>query len=141
MAVVLRQKGTWKHGYLYNPEQLTLKSTSPLSTTPFVAVDVGYVGLNQVSNPIIFELTVTPAVDITSYFVVKLPSDFVHNDSLLFNPSCLQADQIDIFYRSDLVRIYPLGGTHFGGTSLTYTIQGFPSTQYAFDFAIWPITI
>jgi hypothetical protein len=40
-----------------------------------------------------------------------------------------------------VVRVYPLNGTHRAGIVESYLITGFPSSQYAFDFAIWPITV
>jgi hypothetical protein len=141
VSVVIKQLGSWKEGYLYNPEQLTLKQTYPLSTTAYSSVSVGYFGMNEVGKPTTFQLTVTPSVDVTTYFVLKFPTDFLHNSSGLFAPACAQAARVDVFYRSDVVRVYPLNGVHLAGISVTYNISGFPSTQYVMPAANWPILI
>lgn len=141
VSVLLKQVGSWKQGYLYNPQQLILRQTYPLLTTSFGFISLGYIGINTVGRPSSFSITITPNVNITTYFVIKFPADFISNEYELFNVSCSSADRIEVFFRSDIVRIYPLNGIHKSGVSVNYTITGFPSSQYSFSFAVWPILV
>lgn len=54
VSVILKRVGSWKEGYLYNPQQLTFKQTSSLSATLFQSVNVGYLGANAVGQPTTF---------------------------------------------------------------------------------------
>lgn len=50
--------------------------------------------------------------------------------------NCLK---VEIFYRAEVVRIYPIGGSHPASVSRVYELTGFPSTEYAMyepNFAI-----
>jgi hypothetical protein len=94
VAVLLKQMDNWRQGYLYNPQQLTLHQTSPLSTTTFLSISLGYLGINTVGEPASFQLTIQPRVDITSYFVVKFPYSFISNEYQLFDPQCSAADRV-----------------------------------------------
>jgi hypothetical protein len=64
-----------------------LKQTSNLMVLPVNFVDIGYAGINRVGANSTFYLAVNPSVDITSYFVVKLPSGFINPNYTLFNSS------------------------------------------------------
>lgn len=79
-------------------------------------------------------------MDINSYFVLKFPPDALNDEYWLFNPACSQASRVEIFYRSDVIRIYPLV-THINGTTLTYVITGFPTPTYAVSSTTWNITV
>ena len=87
VSVVLYKIGSWQQSYLYNPEGLVLKQTSNLTTLPVNFVDIGYAGINRVGQDSTFYLAVNPSVDITSYFVVRLPDGFINPNYTLFNSS------------------------------------------------------
>jgi hypothetical protein len=137
-SVVLHKKGSWQESFLYNPEGLVLKQTSNLAVVGLNYLDIGYVGINQVNKCSTFYLAVNPSVDITTYFVVKLPLGFVNANYSLFNSSC-DNGKAEIFYRSNLIRIYPNGGVHHSGILINYTISNFPSTAYVIDSSFFPI--
>lgn len=94
VSVVLRKVGSWKQSFLYNPEQLILKATSNLAIAPFNFVDVGYIGANRVNKPTVFYLTINPSIDVTTYFIVKFPPDFISNQYNIFPYSCAQASRV-----------------------------------------------
>jgi hypothetical protein len=129
IAIIVRKVGSNRWAYFYNHVHEVLLETSTRSVTAPTDVLIEYDGVT-VNSPTTFNFTITPSSDIEDYFVIKLPLNGINNQYSLFAPACAQASQIDIFYRSDIVRIYPLV-THTAGTTLTYSITGFPTPQYA----------
>jgi hypothetical protein len=115
-----------------------------LPTSPFNAPVPSFVSLlygvpTQVGLPTKLTFTITPTTDI-EYFVIKLPPFFLNDDYSLFNTSCSTALKIDMFYRSDLIRIYPIG-IHLANTKIVYEIINFPSPQYSFSYQNWDFII
>ncbi len=138
IGVQLYRVGSWKQSYLYDPRQLLLKQTSTLSTTPHLFLDLGYVGLNIVGSSSVFFVAFKPATDVTSYIVIKFPSGFLSREFGRFAPNCSQGS-VELFTRSDTIRIYPSNSLHNGGVLINYTISGFPSTSSVFSLKNWPI--
>lgn len=118
-----------------------MHQTGNLATVPVNYLDLGYSSIIIVGSPTTFYLTINPSIDINTYFVIKIPLDLISSQYNLFNYSCAQADRVDIFYRSGVVRIYPLNGVHVKGVQITYIITNFPSVQYVMTFLNWPVTI
>jgi hypothetical protein len=137
---VIKKIGSWKSAYLYDPAQLILKSTTPLGATTYSALSLGFGISNIVGTPTTFFLSVTPSIDITSYFVVKFPNNFISDQFNIFKPNCTLTS-FEIFTRSNLLRIYPQGGVHKKGININYTITNFPSTESAIPSSIYSITV
>jgi hypothetical protein len=138
VSVVLHKVGSWKQSYLYNPESLVFKRTSNLALLSLNSLDLGYVGSNKVGSPSTFYIVFNPSVDITTYFLVKFPMGFLNRNYTAFSYNCAQG-YVQIFYRSDLIRIYPNNGIHQKGVTINYTISNFPSTDYVMDLQSYPI--
>lgn len=117
-----------------------LLSTSALSTVLPTQLSIVYNSPRIANNPTILNFTITPTVDINSYFVLKFPKDGLNDEYKLFSPSCSLASRIDVFYRSDVVRIYP-STPHLAGTSRSYVITGFPTPLFALGPLPWNITV
>ena len=72
--------------------------------------------------------------------MLKFPANGLNDEYSLFNPSCTLASAVDVFYRSDVVRIWP-STPHPANTPRTYTITGFPTPQFAVELTQWNITV
>jgi len=76
---MLKRIGDNKTAFLYNPTKKVLMSTSALSTTPPTQLYVMYNSPRVVNSPTILNFTITPTVDINSYFVLKFPTDALND--------------------------------------------------------------
>ena len=139
VGVRLEKVGDPSHAYIYNPQEMVLLQTHPYSPTPLITASIAYADTNRVGSPTVFTLTVQPTITIDSYFAIIFPSGAIHDQVSIFSPVCLNASRVDVYHRSDIVRIHPLT-PHPAGTSLTYTITNFPSVQYA-QYATHSVTI
>lgn len=140
VQVLLKKVGDNRTANLYNPTKKVLLSTSAISTVLPTSLSVVYNTPRVINSPTILNFTITPTVDINSYFVLKFPADGLNDEYQLFTPACSLATRIDVFYRSDLVRLYP-STTHLAGTTRSYVITGFPSPKFTYGPAPWNITV
>ena len=114
--------------------------TSALSTTLPSQVSIVYNAPRVINSPTILNFTITPSVTVDSYFVLKFPLNAFNAEYQLFPTTCSLASRVDVFYRSNVVRIYPLT-PHTNGTMRSYVITGFPSPKYAMGPIPWNVTV
>lgn len=76
---MLKRVGDNKTAFLYNPTKKVLMSTSALSTIPPTQLYVMYNSPRVVNSPTILNFTITPTVDINSYFVLKFPAEALND--------------------------------------------------------------
>jgi hypothetical protein len=114
--------------------------TSGLSTTLPSQVSILYNSPRVINSPTILNFIITPSVTVDSYFVLKFPLNAFNAEYQLFPTRCSLASRVDIFYRSNVVRIYPLT-PHLNGTMMSYVITGFPSPKYAMGPIPWNVTV
>jgi len=93
VSVLLKQVGSWRQGELYNPEQIVLKQTTPL-TASALAATISYSGSTVVGEQTSLIVSVVPTLDVTSYIVIILPEYFLNRQYKLFNPKCANASKI-----------------------------------------------
>lgn len=72
---MLKKVGDNRTAFLYNPTKKVLMSTSLYSSVPPSSLSVTYNSPRIVNSPTILNFTITPTVDINSYFVLKFPVD------------------------------------------------------------------
>ena len=126
VAIIQKKVGFLNEAYFYNPAHEIIMETSQIQSSTPTSTTVEYNSTLTVNLPTTLTFTITPTVDIEDYFVLKFPSNAISNKYYLFNPSCSNCQQIDVFYRSDTIRIYP-HSPHPANTSISYVITEFPS--------------
>ena len=126
VAILLRKVGYSTEAYFYNPGHELIMETTALQATAPTSASVQYNSTLTINLPTTLNFTITPTVDIDDYFVLKFPENGISNKYYLFSPSCSNCQQVDIFHRSNVIRIYP-STTHTANTSVSYTITDFPS--------------
>lgn len=75
IQVLLKKVGDNKTANLYNPTKKVLMSTFALNTVLPTSLSVVYNSPRIINSPTILNFTITPTVDINSYFVLKFPQD------------------------------------------------------------------
>lgn len=125
---------------LYDEGEKVLLPTSAFSAPSPSQLLISYIPPIIVKTPTTLNFTITPTADINSYFVLKFPQGGLNDDYSLFSPACSLASKIDVYYRSDVVRVYPLT-PHLANTTRNYLITGFPTSSYAIGPLLWNITV
>lgn len=75
VAIMLKKTGENKTAFLYNPTKKVLMSTSAYSSALPTAISLSYSSPRVINSPTILNFTITPSVNINSYFVLKFPED------------------------------------------------------------------
>ncbi len=130
---------------MYEPTEAITDATSALAATTPVDLTVSYPGQTTVNEPTTFQVDLTPTQDISpsslvDYIVVKFPKNGLRDEYSRFNVTCANCRNVEIFYRAEVIRIYPLN-LHLANTAVSYILQGFPSSEYIVDDPAYPITV
>lgn len=91
---MLKRVGESKTAFLYNPTKKVLMSTSAYSSVLPTQLSLVYSSPRVINSPTTLTFTITPTVDINSYFVLKFPEDGLNDEYQLFNPSCAFASRV-----------------------------------------------
>ena len=85
-------------------------------------------------------LTLSVGINVGDYIALVFPPDALNDEHQLFAPKCSSCDHMDIFYRNEVVRIYP-NDAHDAGETVSYILSDFPSPQYSFPVRPFPIAV
>ena len=73
--------------------------------------------------------------------MLKFPEDGLNDEYKLFSgTNCAECDRVDLFYRSEVARIYP-SNNHVAGVARSYVINNFPSPQFSLGAVEYNITV
>lgn len=127
---------------MYEPTEAITDATTTASYTFPPALTISYPGQTIVNEPTTFQIDLKPSVAITTndYIVVKFPKNGLRDEYSRFNVSCANCRKVDVFYRAEVIRIYPIA-THTANTLVSYILTGFPSTEYIVDDPAYPIIL